>query len=109
MELPKGINFPKGISRDKHCLEILQNMYGGKDAGRTWYLHLRKGLIGLGFEPSAVDDCVFYRGTTILLVYTDDCIIIDTKSQDNITAVMNLLATEFDIEDEGDIEDYLGV
>ena len=33
MELPRGINFPEGIDWKMHCLNILHNLYGGKDAG----------------------------------------------------------------------------
>jgi Reverse transcriptase (RNA-dependent DNA polymerase) len=66
MELPQGINFPS-LDRKQHCLEILKNVYGGKDAGRTWYLYLKDGLEQLGFEQSKQDECVFYRGKTIFL------------------------------------------
>jgi hypothetical protein len=109
MELPRGIKYPSGIHRKTHCLEIKKNLYGGKDAGRTWYLHLKRGLEELGFEVSTVDECVFYRNTTVILVYTDDCIIIDTKSKDNIDMLIDELQSNFNVEDEGDLEDYLGV
>ena len=33
MELPRGIKFPDGVDHKTHCLHILQNWYGGKDAG----------------------------------------------------------------------------
>jgi hypothetical protein len=108
MELPRGINFP-GLERNKWCLEVTKNIYGGKNSGRTWYLHLRKGLKDLGFDPSEQDECVFYRGTTILLVYTDDCILIDKESEANIDKAIADLNTIFDVEDEGTLEDYLGV
>ena len=75
MELPRGINWPKGIDRNKHCLHVKQNLYGGKDSGRTWYIYLKQGLEKLGFQALENDSCVFFRGTTILLVYTDDCLI----------------------------------
>ena len=109
MKLPRGINFPKGVNRKTHCLHVLQNIYGGKDAGRTWYQHPRNGLVELQFTPSKIDECVFYRGMTILLVYTNDCIIFDTRSKQNIDQVIKDLQTRFQIKDEGDLEDYLGV
>lgn len=109
MELPRGINFPNNIDRKTHCLQILMNIYGGKDAGRTWYLHLKNGLIKIGFEVSQIDECVFYRKTSILLVYTDDCIIFDTESAKNIDKLIHELQQHFHIEDEGDVQEYLGV
>ena len=110
MELPRGINFPNGINKKTHCLHVLQNIYGGKDAGRTWYLYLRNKLTNeLGFEQSKIDECVFYRGTTIILIYTDDCIVIDKESAKNIDMCIMELKKHFNVEDEGSLEDYLGV
>ena len=107
MELPQGINFP-GLDRKQHCLEILKNVYGGKDAGRTWYLYLKDGLEQLGFEQSKQDECVFYRGKTIFLVYTDDAIIL-APDDSTIDQCISDLSTSFLVEDQGTIEDYLGV
>jgi hypothetical protein len=108
MELPKGINFP-GLQRNKHCLKIKKNIYGAVDAGRTWYLYLRQGLKDIGFEPSDHDECVFYRGSTLFMVFTDDAIIIDKESEANIDKAIKDLRGKFTVEDEGSIEDYLGV
>jgi hypothetical protein len=68
IEIPRGFEFEG--SRSTHCLHVLKNIYGGKDAGRTWNLHLVKGLKELGFEQSQVDDCIFYRGSMMFLVST---------------------------------------
>jgi len=107
MELPKGINFP-GLDRKKHCLHVKRNIYGGKDAGRTWYLYLKKGLVELGFKPSTIDECVFYRGNTIILIYTDDYIVLD-KEESGINKCITDLQSKFKVQDEGTLEDYLGV
>ena len=107
MELPRGINI-KGYERNKHCLRVTKNLYGGKDSGRTWYLHLKKGLATIGFHPSENDDCVFYRGTTAFLVYVDDGILIDPDKRKVDKAIKDM-QTIFKVEDEGSLEDYLGV
>jgi len=108
MELPKGINF-HGLDRNKHCLRIKKNIYGGKDSGRTWFLHLRKHLTdNLGFQQSIYDECVFFRGTTIFLVYTDDGIILD-KTEGEIDKCIQDFQKYFNVEDQGTLEDYLGV
>ena len=109
MELPKGVTL-KGLDRNKHCLQVKQNIYGGKDAGQTWYLHLTKGLESLGFQQATQDKCVFFKGTIVLLVYTDGCILFDTTgSQKNIEKALKEMQTIFDVEDEGTLEDYLGI
>ena len=82
MDLPVGLKYKDSngqiIDPNTHCLHVKKNLYGGKDSGRTWFQHLRQRLItpiadgGLGFEQSEHDECVFYRRTTVLLVYTDE-------------------------------------
>jgi len=107
MELPRGINIP-GLDRSKHVLKVLRNIYGGKDAGRTWYLHLKERLESIGFIQSKFDECVFYRNTTIFIVYTDDGIFFDPKKE-NIDDAIADMAKILNIDDQGDISDYLGV
>jgi hypothetical protein len=59
-------------------------LYGQKQAGRVWYLHLRKNLLKLGFKPSQHDECVFYYGKTVFIVYTDDTILLGLSIVTNI-------------------------
>ena len=35
---------------------------------------MKKNLLKLGFKASNIDECVFYYGKTIFIVYTDDTI-----------------------------------
>jgi hypothetical protein len=107
MEIPKGFEFNE--SRDTHCLRLKKNLYGQKQAGRVWNQHLHKGLIQLGFKQSTVDECVYYRDNTILLCYVDDTIIIDPKDQAIDKVIEDLRELKFNVTDEGQIEDYLGV
>ena len=50
-----------------------------KTAGKTWFGHLKNGLLRRGFKLSEIDPCVFLREDTVLLVYVDDVIIISKK------------------------------
>jgi hypothetical protein len=70
IKVPQGAEFPG--RRKQYGLHILQNIYGSRDAGRTWLIHLDKGLVELGFTRSAIDDCLYYRGRMLFLVYVDD-------------------------------------
>ena len=79
MEIPMG--FEVDGDRKQHVLRLKQNLYGQKQAGQVWNEYLKEGLQCIGFTPSKVDECIFYKGTTIFLVYVDDCIIIDPISQ----------------------------
>ena len=108
MELPQGIDTATGNSKD-HVLKLLKNIYGQKQAGRVWNSHLVEKLASIGFHPSLIDDCVFYRGDVIFMVYVDDGIFVgsdDTQLQDIIKEIQGL---GLNIEDQGHPADYVGV
>ena len=94
--------------KQDHRLKLLQNLYGLKDAGATWYEHLKKGLFARGFTQSDVDPCLFYKPNLILVIYVDDCILMspDSKVIDEFIADMK---RDYTLEDEGDINAYLGI
>jgi hypothetical protein len=108
MELPKGVEMHDG-NRKTHVLKLLKNLYGQKQAGRVWNQHLVKGLLKIGFQQSEIDECVFYRNSTIFVVYVDDGIFASPNNKEIDQAIMDLRKAKFDIEDKGDIKDYLGV
>ena len=51
---------------------------------------------------------MFYKGNSVLLVYTDDCLVFD-PTQEGIDKRIKELQQQFDVENEGLINDYLGV
>lgn len=106
LEIPQGFTF--NGERKTHCLKLLKNLYGSKAAGRVWQQHLFRGLSDIGFTQSATDECVFYRNRTIFMVYTDDGILCGPDKAD-IDACLLELSQRFEITDEGDIDEYLGV
>ena len=108
MELPMGINTTLGDSKD-YVLKLLQNIYGQKQAGRVWNQYLVQKLLSIGFKQSLVDECVFYRGDIIFIVYVDDGIFMG-RSDEQLTAVIEeLKAINLNIEDQGHPADYVGV
>ena len=107
MQIPTGYAKP-GITSKTHALQLIKILYGQKQAGRVWYQHLRKNLIKLGFKPSEHDECVFYHGTTIFIVYTDDTILLGPDKKE-IESIYKKLDAAFKIEDQGELSDYLGI
>ena len=107
MKIPTGYNRP-GVTANTHVLKLVKNLYGQKQAGRVWNQYMVEKLKKLKFQQSAVDECVFYYRRSVMVVYTDDCIIMgpDAKQLDRM---FTKLQSEFDITLEGTLCDYLGI
>jgi hypothetical protein len=112
MEIPQGFKFAG--SRKTHCLELRKNLYGQKQAGRVWNEYLHEGLVARGFSQSKVDMCLYYKGNVALMLYVDDGIFC-APTQGDIDEAYKLISEPFgeflpfNMTDEGDISDYLGV
>jgi hypothetical protein len=110
MEVPIGCSVPEG---DYVCL-LLKNLYGLKQAAKTWFEYLRDSLTlseeegGHGFKQSPVDPCVFYKKGITLISWVDDCLIFakDKALADDL--IINLRKT-FTLSEEEDVSAYLGV
>jgi hypothetical protein len=112
MKLPAGFTLPDRTiteqDRKDYVLKLEKNLYGQKQAGRVWYLHLKKNSLKLGFKPSVQDECIFYYGKTIFIVHTDDTILLGTDQRE-IDTLVKRLGKIFKIEDPGDLSNYLGI
>jgi hypothetical protein len=118
MEVPSHFEVQNGElaqnSRAPHprhqpnVLKLLKNLYGLKDAGLTWFKHLKDGLTARGFKQSLVEPCMFIRGGLILLVYVDDCVAI-CPNQAPITDFIDSMRADYVLTDEGGISAYLGI
>eukprot|EP00956_Cyclotella_meneghiniana_P035933 scaffold119648_cov87-Cyclotella_meneghiniana.AAC.1 len=108
MELPQGIETACGKPKD-YVLKLLSNIYGQKQAGRVWNSYLVEKLGQIGFKPSLIDDCVFYRDNVIFIVYVDDGIFVSPDDQHISAAIQDIIDTGLDIEDQGHPNDYVGV
>jgi hypothetical protein len=107
MRIPKGCTVP-GASAHTHVLRLLRNLYGLKDAGRTWHEHIRQGLLDRGFQQSVVDPCFFYSNNIILLLYVDDAAIF-APTRELVDTFIQSLRKDFALTIEGELKDYLGV
>jgi histone deacetylase 1/2 len=108
MKIPRGYHL-NDAKPGTHVLKLIKNLYGGRASGRIWYEFLDAGLRKIGFKPSNLDPCLFYRGNVIFLVYVDDGLFFSPDKTAIDQAFADLVAAKFDIEDQGDISDYLGV
>ncbi len=110
MDLPYGFDLE---GKRGYVLKLNKNLYGLKDAARTFWSFLKEGLEARGYaKQSSVDSCVFIGENSIVLVYVDDCIVFSKKGSDAADKLIEALCEgheNYSFTDDGDIEKYLGV
>jgi len=111
MKVPAGVKIEGGGDAKDYVLKIHRNIYGQKQAGRVWNKYLSQKLTEeLGFKQSKVDECVYYRGKTLYVLYTDDSLLAG-PDENEIQQIIDELQTKskLSITVEGDLADFLGV
>ena len=101
-------DLPNPADRSTKVYKLLKNLYGLKDAGKTWFEYIKKGLISRGWKACEQDPCLFTKGKVILVLYVDDAVLLSPSLQDIKREIVSL-QEEFTLTDEGPINDYLGV
>ena len=56
-----------------------------------------------------MDECVFYRGKTLYILYTDDSILAGPDPEEIEQVLKDLKKSNLEVTNEGNIEDFLGV
>ena len=74
-----------------------------------WNHHLTAKLVDVGFTQSLIDNCVFYRGSTIVIVYVDNGIFIGDTDNQILAIIAQLQEFGLKIEDQENPADYVGV
>ena len=108
MKVPVGFNV--NGNKSDYALKLHQNVYSQKQAGRVWNKYLTNKLVNEGgFVQSKMDECVFYKGKAMYVLYTDDSILAgpDPKELDDI--IEQICQAKLNIIVEGNLQDFLGV
>jgi len=109
ISIPRGFEIEGGRNED-YVLKLHRNVYGQAQSGRVWYQYLSDILDNkVGFVRSEVDECVFYRGNVMCVLYTDDSILAGPDQAKAEQAIEDIKAAKLNITVEGDIKDFLGV
>jgi hypothetical protein len=108
MSIPKGFEVDGGATLG-FVLQVNKNLYGGCDAGKAWYQHLVDRLLNAGFTKSEYDDCLFYYGNCLYILYTDDSIIIGPTEHDLEACIAAIQGQGLKITVQGSVADFLGV
>jgi hypothetical protein len=75
----------------------------------VWNSFLVDKLTSIGFTTSLIDDCIFFLGDVIFMVFVDNGIFLgsdDSQLHEVIKEIQNL---GLNIEDQGHPADYVGV
>jgi len=120
---PPGHAGEKGADGQPRVCKVLKPIYGMAQAGRRWQRSLFPWLLEQGFTAMHADACVFHKTSTISTpkgpreetvyvgVYVDDLTI--TYKYDEpyslYSTFTKAMVARWKVEDEGDIEDLLGV
>ena len=107
MKVPKGFRIT-GKDPTNYVLKLNQNVYGQKQVGRVWNKFLQQKLIEqVGFKQSEIDECVYYKGKTLL--YTDDSILAGPSKDEKESIINKIKDAGLNITREGDINDFLRI
>jgi len=109
-QVPNYFKIPDLLSfagRFTKVYKLIKKLYGLKDAGRTWNNHLKTGLFARGWAQSSTEECLFTKKGLLLILYVDDACLI-SPSQSKILQEISSLQKDYDLTDEGPVQDYLG-
>jgi hypothetical protein len=110
MEIPRGVRLSDGDDPKDFVLKLNRNVYGQKQAGRVWNKYLVDKLVNeVGFKQSEVDECVFYKGNILYVLYTDDSIIAGPDKDEIYEIIKKIQKVGLNITVEGDLQDFLGI
>ena len=110
MKVPKGFTMADNNENPNNfVLELVWNLYGQKQARHVWNKHLHKGLIDVGFKQSSINECMYYKGSMIFLVYVDDSLFFVLTDNEINAAIKDIREAGYDISNKGEINDYLSV
>jgi hypothetical protein len=92
-----------------------KSLYGLKQAPKTFFDHLRTGLLERRFKQSAVDSCLFMKQEMLCVVYVDDTIFAGpdaSKLDDMIRSLSDDhggTKSKYELQAEGTVQDFLGI
>ena len=97
-----------------YLLMVLKALYGTKQSGRMWYLHISRQMKSWKFIQLNSEACIFLRrddkGEVILIVciYVDDVISI-AKEYKYIDELWSLISAKYPLKILGEVKEYLGI
>ena len=63
----------------------------------------------IGFVPSEIDECVFYKDGMIYVLYTNDSILTGPNHKQLLRTIEQIKGIGLNLKNEGYIQDFLGI
>jgi hypothetical protein len=106
------LRFPTGYKHLNYewAIQTKRNLYGLVQSSQNWFLKISKIYERLGFKQSKSDPCLFLRNDTIIVLYTDECML-HAKDMNIIDDFFKILRNEYKLtlNDPDTIDDFLGI
>lgn len=108
------IELPEGLNYNSDMILKLNKLYGLKQASKCWHERFDNYIAKLGLKQSNSDQCLYILNNSnahdiiYLLLYVDD-IIIAGSNMLKIGEIKYYLKEEFEMEDNGDLDYFLGL
>ena len=103
---------PPGINCGGKVCKLRRALYGLKQSPRAWFGRLSTFMKKNGYKQSDADHTLFikqvFKKVTALIVYVDDMVVTGNDSNE-IAALQESLATEFELKDLGHLKYFLGI
>lgn len=87
---------------------VKKSLYGLKQAPKQWNCRIVQFFKSIKFFPLHNDTCIIIRKNVWIALYVDDIVIFAHDKQE-IDVIVNLVRSEFDIKDLGDVKLLLGL
>ena len=98
--------------RSGQVLKLQWALYGLKQSGRTWHQHLCRLLLGLGFQQSLANECIYIRqdkdSIEVISVYVDNFGLF-TDSKGGMIKLKGELNKNFQMTELGEMKKILGI
>jgi transposase InsO family protein len=118
MEQPPGFEkYPTHLKGDRPVVcKLIKALYGTKQAARLWNLMWNETMVGMGFNVSIWDKCLYSRGSWTkknihwILVWTDDVLSLTYPSfAAEHEGFMKKISDIFQLKQLGQVKRYIGM
>ena len=109
MAIPNGYTVRDGDPGEEYAFQVKKNIYGQVQAGRVWNQYVTKKLKKIGFQQSEWDPCVFWKGSIMYILYTDDSLIAGPNEGKIKEVIQQIRDVGLNITEEGTIDDFVGI